>query len=218
MSEDRVLSYLSGDMNDAERLAFEAELARDPSLQADLESWRLLAEARQLLHNEIGRDERDAALLRELQTLVQPAASATPEAPVHAPPRPAPSSPSWLRRAWQWLWPTPASPLLPVGWAFAVMLSVVVVLQRPTQDISQGAILTRGADTGCPRLVVDLPDTVTAKRLREVLAQYAVTVVDGPDADGRFILAAKRETSLRDAASALGALSSTPAPSDVCPK
>lgn len=215
MSEDRLLSYLSRDMDEAERLAFEAELARDPALQAELESWRLLAETRQLMHNETGREARDAAFLQELATLAEPVTA--PEEAPRAQPRPATASPSWLRRAWQWLWPTPASPLLPIGWAFAVVLSVVA-LQRPAEDIGQGAILTRGADTGCPRIVVDLPDTVTAKRLRDVFAQYAVTVVAGPDAEGRFVLAAKREASLHDAASALGALSTTPAPSDVCPK
>lgn len=200
MSEDRVLSYLSGEQDDAERRAFEADLARDPALQAEVEEWRTLAQARQMAHNEIGQADRDSAFLR---ALAEPRPSA-----------PAPQS-AW-RRFWQWLWPTPASPLMPLGWALAIMLSVVVVLQAPREILVSDGVLTRGGGS-CPRLVVDLPDNLTARQLRNTLSQYAVTLVSGPDADGRFILAAARESSLHDAASALGVLSSSPADAGVCP-
>lgn len=78
-------------------------------------------------------------------------------------------------------------------------------------------VLSRGG-ASCPRLVVDLPDALTARQLRNTLSQFAVSIVDGPDADGRYVLAAARESSLRDAATALGALSATGAPAGACPK
>lgn len=202
MSDDRVLSYLSGELDEAARRAFEAELARDPALQAELDAWRQLAEARQLAHNETGLAERDAAFLRAL-------AEATQDVPAPA---------SRARRLWQWLWPTPASPLMPLGWALAIMLSVMVAQQAPVgAPDAPDTVLTRGGGSACPRLVVDLPDALTARQLRNTLAQYDVSIVNGPDADGRYVLAAARESSLRDAATALGALSTAPAPAGVCP-
>ena len=220
MAEDRVLSYLSGELDADARRAFEADLARDAALQEELEAWRSLAEARQLAHNEIGQGERDAAFLRALGQRVE-AGSAPAPAPAPAPASaPAPAPLSRARRLWQWLWPTPASPLMPLGWALAIMLSVVVVRQAPVEGLGgvmSDDVLTRGG-ASCPRLVVDLPDGLTARQLRNTLSQYAVSIVDGPDADGRYVLAAARESSLRDAATALGALSATGAPAGACPK
>lgn len=205
MSEDRVLSYLSGELDDNARRAFEADMARDPALRAEVEEWRNLAQARQLAHNDIGQADRDSAFLRALA-----------ERPQAAPPLP-----SRTRRLWQWLWPTPASPLMPLGWALAVTLSVMVAQQapfdgRPDAPALDG-VLTRGGGS-CPRLVVDLPDALTAKQLRNTLSQFAVSIVDGPDADGRYVLSAARESSLQDAAAALGALSATPGPAGACPR
>ncbi|KRA03550.1 hypothetical protein ASD71_00840 [Achromobacter sp. Root565] len=228
MAEDRVLSYLSGELDADARRAFEADLARDPALREELEAWRNLAEARQLAHNEIGRGEREAAFLRALGQRVEAApahesAPAPASEPVPAPapaPAPVPAPVSRLRRLWQWLWPTPASPLMPLGWALAIMLSVVVVQQAPVEGpevVMSDDVLSRGG-ASCPRLVVDLPDALTARQLRNTLSQYAVSIVDGPDADGRYVLAAARESSLRDAATALGALSATGAPAGACPK
>jgi len=208
MAEDRVLSYLAGELDADARRAFEADLARNPALREELEAWRNLAEARQLAHNEIRQGERDAAFLRALAQGVA-AAPVSSHAPV-----------SRMRRLWQWLWPTPASPLMPLGWALAIMLSVVVMQHAPVQDpavVMSDDVLTRGG-ASCPRLVVDLPDALTARQLRNTLSQYAVSIVDGPDADGRYVLAATRESSLRDAATALGALSATAAPAGACPK
>lgn len=204
MSEDRVLAYLSGELDAAARQAFETDLARDPALRAEVDEWRNLAQARQLAHNEIGQDERDAAFLRALAQR----------------PQAAPVAVSRARRLSQWLWPTPASPLMPLGWALAIMLSVMVVQQAPVDApgvATSDAVLTRGG-ASCPRLVVDLPDTLTARQLRNTLSQYAVSIVDGPDADGRYVLAAARESSLRDAATALGVLSAAAAPAGVCPQ
>ncbi|CAB3683034.1 hypothetical protein LMG26690_01705 [Achromobacter animicus] len=240
MAEDRVLSYLSGALDADARRAFEADLARDPALREELEAWRNLAEARQLAHNEIGQGERDAAFLRALAQGVEAAPapasaeSASASAPASAESARASSSEpasarapvsshapvSRGRRLWQWLWPTPASPLMPLGWALAIMLSVVVMQQAPVQGpavVLSDDVLTRGG-ASCPRLVVDLPDALTARQLRNTLSQYAVSIVDGPDADGRYVLAAARESSLRDAATALGALSITAAPAGACPK
>jgi hypothetical protein len=223
MAEDRVLSYLSGELDADARRAFEADLARDPALRDELEAWRNLAEARQLAHNETGQGERDAAFLRALGQQVQAESAAEPaRAPASAPvPRASAATPvSRARRLWQWLWPTPASPLMPLGWALAIMLSVVVVQQAPVEGpavVMSDDVLTRGG-VSCPRLVVDLPDALTARQLRNTLSQYAVTIVDGPDADGRYVLAAARESSLRDAATALGALSATGASAGACPK
>ena len=200
MSEDRVLSYLSGELDDAARRAFEAELARDPALRAEVDEWRALAQARQLAHNEIGQADRDSAFLRALAEG----------------PRAAPAPKTGWTRLWQWLWPTPASPLLPLGWALAIMLSVMVVLQAPRETLVSDGVLTRGGGS-CPRLVVDLPDELTARQLRNALSQYAVSIVSGPDEDGRYVLASARESSLRDAAAALGALSSASAPAGACP-
>ncbi|MFF7395162.1 hypothetical protein ACFZAI_01780 [Achromobacter sp. NPDC008082] len=201
MSEDRVLSYLSGELDDDARRAFEAHMARDPALHAEVEEWRTLAQARQLAHNEIGQAGRDAAFLRALAERPQPAQAV----------------PSRARRLWQWLWPTPASPLMPLGWALAIMLSVIVVQQAPLDVAAPDGVLTRGGGS-CPRLVVDLPDTLTAKQLRNTLSQYDVSIVDGPDADGRYVLSAARESSLQDAAHALGVLSATAGPAGVCPR
>lgn len=227
MTDDRVLSYLTGEMDADARRAFEADLARDPALRAEVDTWRDLAQARQLAHNEIGQAERDAAFLRALtqgaQTEREPEPvhrAASEPAPAPAPKPARPSAPlSRARRLWQWLWPTPASPLMPLGWALAIMLSVMLAQQMPTgvsTDLSDG-VLTRGG-ASCPRLVVDLPDTLTARQLRNTLSQYAVSIVDGPDADGRYVLSAARESSLQDAARALGVLSATAAPAGVCPK
>ncbi|WP_373980334.1 hypothetical protein LN047_23350 [Achromobacter sp. JD417] len=203
MPEDRVLTYLSGDMDPDARRSFEADLARDPALRAELEAWRNLAQARQLAHNEIEQAKRDAAFLRAL-----------------AQQRPRNAPVSRLHRLWKWLWPTPASPLMPLGWALAIVLSVMVAQQAPVGPDAGGAapdaVLTRGG-ASCPRLVVDLPDALTARQLRNTLSQYAVSIVDGPDADGRYVLAASRDSSLRDAAAALGALSATAAPAGACP-
>ena len=240
MAEDRVLSYLSGELDADARRAFEADLARDPALREELEAWRNLAEARQLAHNEIGQGERDAAFLRALAQGVEaaPAPASAESASASEPAsaksaRASASEPasarapvsshapvSRVRRLWQWLWPTPASPLMPLGWALAIMLSVVVIQQAPVQGpavVLSDDVLTRGG-ASCPRLVVDLPDALTARQLRNTLSQYAVSIVDGPDADGRYVLAAARESSLRDAATALGALSITAAPAGACPK
>lgn len=209
MSEDRVLSYLSGELDDDARRAFEADLARDPALQAEVDEWRTLAQARQMVHNDIGQAERDSGFLRALAEQARPAPK---------------SVPSTVRaRVWQWLWPTPASPLMPLGWALAIALSVVVVLQAPRDGTVSGGVLlsdgtlTRGGGA-CPRLVVDLPDGVTARQLRNTLSQYAVSIVAGPDEDGRFVLSAARESSLHDATQALGARSTSVAPAGVCPK
>ncbi|CAB3691793.1 anti-sigma factor family protein [Achromobacter pestifer] len=199
MSEDRVLSYLSGELDPDARRAFEADLARDPALRAEVDEWRALAQARQLAHNDIGQADRDTAFLRALAE--RPAAAAAPQ--------------SAGRRLWQKLWPTPVSPLMPLGWALAIMLSVVVVMQAPRDVLVSDGVLTRGGGA-CPRLMVDLPDTVTAKQLRNTLSQYAVSIVAGPTEDGRFLLAAPRESSLRDAATALGALSAVPATPGAC--
>ncbi|WP_342067075.1 hypothetical protein [Achromobacter kerstersii] len=201
MSEDRVLSYLSGELDDDARRAFEADMARDPALHAEVEEWRTLSQARQLAHNEIGQADRDSAFLRALAERTQPA----------------PATPSRARRLWQWLWPTPASPLMPLGWALAIMLSVIVVQQAPLDVAAPDGVLTRGGGS-CPRLVVDLPDALSAKQLRNTLSQYDVSIVDGPDADGRYVLSAARESSLQDAARALGVLSATPGPAGVCPR
>lgn len=204
MSEDRVLSYLSGELDDDARRAFEADMARDPALQAEVDEWRNLSQARQLAHNEIGQADRDAAFLRALAERAHPA-------------RPTPAPTSRARRLWQWLWPTPASPLMPLGWALAIMLSVMVAQQAPLDAPAPDGVLTRGGGS-CPSLVVDLPDTLTARQLRNTLSQYAVSIVDGPDEDGRYVLAAARESSLRDVATALGALSATPGPARACPR
>ncbi len=201
MSEDRVLSYLSGELDDDARRAFEADMARDPALHAEVEEWRTLSQARQLAHNEIGQADRDSAFLRALAERAQPAPAAPPRA----------------RRSWPWLWPTPASPLMPLGWALAIMLSVIVVQQAPLDVAAPDGVLTRGGGS-CPRLVVDLPDALTAKQLRNTLSQYDVSIVDGPDAVGRYVLSAARESSLQDAARALGVLSATPGPAGVCPR
>ena len=201
MSEDRVLSYLSGELDEEARRAFEADMARDPALHAEVEEWLTLAQARQLAHNEIGQADRDSAFLRALAERLQPV----------------PAAPSRARRLWQWLWPTPASPLMPLGWALAIMMSVIVVQQAPLDAPAPDVVLTRGGGS-CPRLVVDLPDTLTAKQPRNTLSQYDVSIVDGPDADGRYVLSAARESSLQDAARALGVLSATPGPAGVCPR
>lgn len=201
MSEDRVLSYLSGQLDDNARRAFEADMARDPALRAEVDEWRNLAQARQLAHNDIGRADRDSAFLRALAER----------------PPPAQPLPTRARRLWQWLWPTPASPLMPLGWALAIMLSVMVVQQAPLDAPAPDGVLTRGGGS-CPRLVVDLPDALTAKQLRNTLSQYDVSIVEGPDADGRYVLSAARESSLQDAAHALGVLSATPGPAGVCPR
>lgn len=223
MSEDRVLSYLSGELDDDARRAFEADLARDPALQAEVDDWRTLAQARQMAHNDIGQATRDTGFLRALAEQARIASTPKPEIK------------TTRARLWQWLWPTPAGPLMPLGWALAIALSVVVVLQAPHDGSVTGAgsgalpgtmsdgvplsggTLTRGGGA-CPRLVVDLPDGVTAKQLRNTLSQYAVSIVAGPDEDGRFVLSAARESSLHDAAQALGARSVSVAPAGACPK
>ncbi|MNQ72880.1 hypothetical protein D3C85_875920 [compost metagenome] len=200
MPEDKVLSYLSGELDDAARRAFEADLTRDPALRAEVEEWRQLAQARQLAHNELGQAERDSAFLRALAG--RPLAA------------PAPRSAG--RRLWQWIW-SPAGLLMPLGWALAVVLSVVVVLQAPREELVSDGVLTRGGGS-CPRLTVDLPDDISARQLRNVLSQYAVSIVAGPDEDGRYVLASVRESSLRDAAAALGVRSATPAAAGACPR
>lgn len=201
MAEDQLLSYLSGELDDAARRAFEAELARDPALRGEVDEWRALAQARQLAHNEIGQADRDSAFLRALGQSQQPA----------------PARQSARRRLWRWLWPEASRLLMPMGWALAVMLSVTLALQAPPQELAPGDTLTRGGGS-CPTLTVDLPDGVTARQLRNTLSQYAVSIVAGPDEDGRFVLASTRESSLRDAALALGALSATPGPAGECPR
>lgn len=201
MADDRLLAYLADEMTAAERQAFEAELAVKPELQSALRDWQALAQARQLEHNDQHADARDAAFLRELARAANVPAAAT--------------APLW-QRVWQWLWPTPASPMLPVGWALAILMSVVV-LQTPQENLDSPST-TRGAGETCARLVVDLPDTLTAKQLRETLAQYAVTLVSGPDEDGRFVLTAKRQSSLQDAARALGATATISLKAGACPK
>lgn len=198
MPQDRLLSYLSADMDDATRRAFEAELARDPALRAEADEWRALAEARQLAHNELGQADRDRDFLLALARSQQRA--------------PAPR-----RGFWQSLWPNASGLLMPTGWALALALSAVVVLQAPRDDLTSDVVLTRGGGS-CPTLLVDLPDSVTARQLRNTLSQYAVSIVSGPDEDGRFVLAAPRESSLRDAAAALGALSAVPGPAGACPR
>ncbi len=104
---------------------------------------------------------------------------------------------------------------MPLGWTTAAVLAAVLIWQpfAPTPQ----PVLTRGADGQCARLHVDLPDTITASQLRDVLTQYAVSVVAGPDAKGYFILAAPREASLQSAATALGAVTALPLPAGTCP-
>lgn len=201
MPHDRLLSYLAGDMDADARRAFEAELARDPALRAEAGDWRTLAEAHQLAHNELGQADRERDFLL---ALVQSQRSA-----------PAPRA---ARRGfWQSIWPNASGLLMPTGWALALALSAVVVLQAPRDDLASDGVLTRGGGS-CPTLSVDLPDNITARQLRNTLSQYAVSIVSGPDDDGRFVLAAPRESSLLDAAAALGALSAVPGPVGECPR
>ncbi|MEN4920045.1 hypothetical protein ABE485_15335 [Achromobacter spanius] len=201
MPEDRILSYLSGELDDAARRAFEADMANDPALRTEVAEWLALAQARQLAHNETGQADRDSAFLRALAQSTQSAAAGQ----------------AARRRPWQWTWPSVSSLLMPMGWALAIMLSVALVLQAPPEELAADGTLTRGGGA-CATLTVDLPDGVTARQLRNTLSQYAVSIVAGPDEDGRFVLAATRESSLRDAAAALGALSATPGPAGGCPR
>ncbi len=250
MADHRLIAYLAGELDDAARLAVEADLARDLALREELEEWRLLAEADQQRHNADGLAERQGAFLRELDALADvaptpathpandplaaPSAETSPPRQGRAPDavaagpatRPAaapstnatqpPSLPERLRAAWRWLWPQSAGPMLPTGWALALVL--LVVLMTPSADRPQvDPIVTRGG-ASCARWIVDLPDNVSVAQLRDVLTQYAVDVTSGPDADGRFVMSAVREDSLRGAANALGALSVVPVVDGPCVK
>lgn len=209
MSDDRVLDYLMNMANDDARKAFEIELAQTPALRRELEEWRLLGQAHQLKHNASRRAARDAAFLRELARLAQgPGADA-----------PATTKPtiSIGKRLWKWLWPNPVSPLLPLGWALAAAMSILA-LQWRTVGMESALSIARGGGDLCPRLAISLADTVTAKELRDVLAQYNVHLISGPDDNGHFVLSAPRTSSLYDAAKVLGTVSTTQLPDGVCPR
>lgn len=238
--DDRLLAYLSDELDPAERKAFEARLAKEPALRDTMAEWQAIAQAHQLTYNAAHRDANDAAFLRALDDLHAERSSAppvkapdagqlgaTPQANAKASPTDATTSapsaarataatsPSRLRRLWRWIWPESSGPMMPLGWTTAAVLAAVLIWQPvapPTEPV-----LTRGADGQCARLHVDLPDTITASQLRDVLTQYAVSVVSGPDAKGYFILAAHREASLHSAATALGAATTLPLPASACP-
>lgn len=145
----------------------------------------------------------------------QPSATQPSAAPPASAIQP-PSLPARLRAAWRWLWPQSAGPMLPTGWALALVL--LVVLMTPSADRPQvDPIATRGG-ASCARWIVDLPDSVSVAQLRDVLTQYAVDVTSGPDPDGRFVMSAVREDSLRGAAKALGALGVVPVVDGPCVK
>ncbi|OZI37994.1 hypothetical protein CAL29_06450 [Bordetella genomosp. 10] len=232
MSDERLLAYLSGEMTPAQRGDFEREMARDPALRAAMEQWLALAAARQLAHNDRDRPARFEAIMRQVR---EPAQTQATDAGTTATEAGATGSRAsgtqatgtqatgtqatrgWLRR----LLLGSGSPGLglPLGWATAAVLAAVMVLPMlsPSGDRPGDRPLTRGAEAACPRLRVNLPDDLAAARLRETLTQYAVTVVSGPDADGYFVFAAKRESSLHDAAVALGASASAPLAAGACP-
>jgi hypothetical protein len=99
----------------------------------------------------------------------------------------------------------------------AIVMSGALLLAPAPSEIGDMAQV-RGAGNGvCARLAVDLPDTVAAKQLRDVLTQYGAAIVSGPDENGRFVLSAPQMSSLDSAAKALGALSSIPQTSGACP-
>lgn len=205
MTEHRVLDYLNGDMSADDRRAFEADLAHDAQLRDELEQWLQIAQARQLDYNEAGLDRRNAAFRDLIESLAQEPAVAAPAV-----------RPFWLRVK-QWLWPGgPMTPLLPLGWALAVVMSGVLLMVPPTSEVGNDAQVRGAGNAVCARLAVDLPDTVTARQLRDVLVQYGAGIVSGPDESGRFVLSAPQAFSLTGAAKALGALSSTPEADGVC--
>lgn len=230
MSDDRLLAYLSGAMTAGQRRDFEAEMARDPELRKAFEEWILLAQARQLTHNDQDRPARLAALMQAVDSAQRagpsqasersrsPSAQAT-QAPPHAaapsaqarPPRS--DAPGLWARLRGWVLGESAGPMAPLGWVTAAVLAVVLAWPGMAPE----PILTRGADTACARLHVDLPDDITMARLRDTLTQYGVALVSGPDAGGGFVLAARRDSSLRDAAASLGVAASASLPAGACP-
>ncbi len=234
--DDRILAYLSDDLDPAQRECFETDLAQDPALRAELEQWQALAGARQLIHNEHGRAARDSAFLEMISTQVAHGArsaalqeTAHPQVDGHEDTHAAglvhaygreqqsqtPPAPSLTQRIRRWIWPTPVSPLMPAGWALALLMSVVL-LQSDDDRTSPGT-LTRGGTADCPALLLDLPDDVSAKQLRDALVQYEVGIVHGPDTNGRFLMSAKRESSLQGVAKALGVTSAGTVTSTTCP-
>ncbi|WP_256946642.1 MULTISPECIES: hypothetical protein [Burkholderia] len=200
---------MNGEREGAGRRAFETELTQTPALRQELEEWRLLGQARQLKYNESVRTKRDNAFLQVLGRFAQDLNAK----PSHLA---GPNNSVW-RRLWKWIWPGPVSPLLPLGWALAAAMSMLA-LQWRTVGVESTLLATRGGENLCPRLSISLPDAVTAKRLRDVLAQYNVHLISGPDDDGRFVLSAPRSSSLYDAARVLDVASATQLPDAVCPR
>jgi len=239
-SDERVLAYLADEMTAEQRRDFEQDLQADPALRREIKQWVALAQARQLAHNEQDRPARFDAIMehvRDGKAAVAPQApdtdssepapithtskaGAPAQQPRAASPQPAKSG-GWLRR----LFMGSGSPGLglPLGWVTAAALAIVMVMPAPPLSGDDPAgqpgsgPLTRGGDATCPRLRVNLPDDLTTSRLRETLTQYAVALVAGPDADGYFVFTAKRESSLADAARALGATTAAPIAAGTCP-
>lgn len=93
-----------------------------------------------------------------------------------------------------------------------------LVLQRRTVGVESVFLAIHGGENLCPRLSISLPDAVTARQLRDMLAQYDVYLISGPDDDGRFVLSTPRNSSLYDTARVLDVASAARSSDTVYPR
>ncbi len=158
--------HLTGTLGPADRARVEAHLAACPDCRAALAGERELARAVR------GADPLDALAERSLAALAPRLAGAA------APPRPRPRGP-WLLRG------------VALAQAAALVLAVTALLW-PEAPTAPGAFVTLTAPDpagATPRVAVVVAGSTPEAALRARLLGLGLRIVDGPDPDGRYLLA-----------------------------
>ena len=181
--DDQVVNYLQGRLDEGQRRAFEADIAADPALAAEIE---VLQAARQLNDQDTashGRDMHDG--WARLDAAIG-AEAAAPAANDNAAP-------------WKALAKAACIAVVSIGlWQFAVAPRLAAPPQAEYAPASQ----SEGSEAV---LQVIFTDSAPAGQIAALIYELGGTVIDGPGAIGLYRIAFEDAQSRADAAVALAA-------------
>jgi len=177
--------YLNGQLSEEEQKAFAQGLKDHPELAAEVAEFETIRASYHDLEAETPFPQQDILFSKIMDKIDHEAAS---DVRTRAPDREV--KPGWSAKLADFFYATFKSPR--VAWSVAVVqvvLLVALLAGMPQRGTFQTLTAPGRAPDGQMTLNVVFDDNAREKDIRAVMIETGVTIVDGPSADGRYVVA-----------------------------
>jgi anti-sigma factor RsiW len=177
--------YLNGQLSEEEQKAFAQGLKDHPELAAEVAAFEAIQASYHDLEEETPFPQQDILFSRIMDKIDREAASAVQ---TRAPAREA--RPGWREKLTDFFFTTFKSPR--VAWSVAavqVALLAALLVGMPQRSTFQTLTAPDHLPDGQMTLNVVFDENAREKDIRTLMIETGTTIVDGPSADGRYVIA-----------------------------